>query len=223
MSKGILFHNLGAHVENALSPYVLLDFCCKRSSWKFGRSFLEWFWYWNNSTKYRGPRPFRALKTSKSNLNKHGRKSEANEVLPGLDLYDQTHEHQIQRYCPQFLKGRLLAQEKLKTILMQKFVGENKISSWRTWKLQILNAKKSLPGGPESPGGPWFPGGPGGPMGPSRPGGPVEREKKGEIWSMNQCKVYTRFTNIQSGSLGLTILWIKCQNECCAASGPVLN
>ena len=78
---------------------------------------------------------------------------------------------------------------------MQKFVGENKISSWRTWNLQILNAKKSLPGGPASPGGPWFPGGPGGPMGPSRPGGPVEREKKGEIWSMNQCKVYTRFTN----------------------------
>ena len=42
------------------------------------------------------------------------------------DLYDQTHEHQIQRYCPQFLKGRLLAQEKLKTMLMQNFVGENK-------------------------------------------------------------------------------------------------
>ena len=70
MSKGILFHSTGAHVENALSPYVLLlDFCCKRSCREFERSVLEWFWYWSNSTKYRGPRPFRALKTSKSNLN----------------------------------------------------------------------------------------------------------------------------------------------------------
>ena len=31
MSKGILSHSLGAHVENALSPYVLvMDFCCKK-------------------------------------------------------------------------------------------------------------------------------------------------------------------------------------------------
>ena len=44
MSTGILFHSLGAHMENALSPYVLvLDFCCKRSSKEFEQSVLARF------------------------------------------------------------------------------------------------------------------------------------------------------------------------------------
>ena len=90
MSKGILFHSLGAHVENALSPYVLvLDFCWKRSSREFERSVLEWFWHWSNSTKYRGSIPFRALKTNKSNLN-----------TTELNAYNQTYEHQMQNELP---------------------------------------------------------------------------------------------------------------------------
>ena len=85
-----------AHVENTLSPYdLVLDFGCKRSSKEFEQSVLEWFWYWSNLTKYRGPRPI--IKVA---WTQHGRKSEANEVLPEVDLYDQTFEHQFQNELP---------------------------------------------------------------------------------------------------------------------------
>ena len=66
-----------------------MDFCCKRSPKEFERSALEWFWYWSNSTKYQGSRPFWHLelsKLAKVTWTQHGRKSGADEVLPQVDL-----------------------------------------------------------------------------------------------------------------------------------------
>lgn len=69
-SVGKLFHNFGAHTENALSPkVVVLDLSTLRRYWLLERKF-RWFLYsWINSLRYVGANPLKTLYVRSSNLN----------------------------------------------------------------------------------------------------------------------------------------------------------
>ena len=70
MSLGKLFHNFGAHTENALSPkVVVLDLVTLRRYWLLEHKF-HWFLYgWINSLRYVGANPFKTLYIRSSILN----------------------------------------------------------------------------------------------------------------------------------------------------------
>ena len=69
-SVGKLFHNFGAHTENALSPkVVVLDLGTLRRYWLLERNFRWFLNGWINSLRYFGANPFKTLYVRSSILN----------------------------------------------------------------------------------------------------------------------------------------------------------